>query len=63
MVFQELKDMKDGASEKAYIHVRINISGSPLECPGKNFSPSNFSQCLHFVSLIFNILLLVINVM
>ncbi|XP_078157298.1 minichromosome maintenance 9 isoform X1 [Carex rostrata] len=33
VVFQELKDMKDGASEKAYIHVRINISGSPLECP------------------------------
>ncbi|KAJ4817552.1 Minichromosome maintenance family protein [Rhynchospora pubera] len=28
-----LKDLKDGASEKKFIHVRINVSGSPLECP------------------------------
>jgi hypothetical protein len=27
-------DDKNNVVEKKYIHVRINISGSPLECPG-----------------------------
>ncbi|KAI9177751.1 hypothetical protein LWI28_018838 [Acer negundo] len=36
IVFDKLKFEK--AVEKISIHVRINISGSPLECPGVNFS-------------------------
>ncbi|KAJ3695837.1 hypothetical protein LUZ60_001214 [Juncus effusus] len=38
VVFKESKDLKDGSSEKDYIHVRINVSGSPLECP-ETFPP------------------------
>ncbi|KAH6789951.1 minichromosome maintenance 9 [Perilla frutescens var. frutescens] len=32
VIFEDFKKMEN-ASVKAYIHVRINVSGSPLECP------------------------------
>ncbi|KAG9152561.1 hypothetical protein Leryth_024714 [Lithospermum erythrorhizon] len=32
IVFDDVKNL-DNASVKEYVHVRINVSGSPLECP------------------------------
>lgn len=32
--------------EKKFIHVRVNISGSPLECPGSFFFPILLSVIL-----------------
>ncbi|XP_020089707.1 probable DNA helicase MCM9 isoform X2 [Ananas comosus] len=33
VVLRGSDDLRGSACEKAYIHVRINVSGSPLECP------------------------------
>lgn len=51
-----LRENKDGV-EKNFIHIRINISGSPLECPGlllfsieSVLSLEEFSDCLQSTS-------------
>lgn len=38
----------ENASVKAYAHVRINVSGSPLECPGQSFSCASFCVLSHY---------------
>ena len=48
MIFKDLKQW-DNASVKDYVHVRINVSGSPLECPGWIFILVDiFIFCLFF---------------
>lgn len=37
-------DDKNNVVEKKHIHVRINVSGSPLECPGMFLLATCLSQ-------------------
>lgn len=53
-MFEDLKKW-DNASVKDYVHVRVNVSGSPLECPGWFifFFPSFFVVLTFFFLILF----------
>lgn len=57
MIFDKLKFSEKGV-EKKFIHVRINIGGSPLECPGLFLFMC--SACL-FLSFEFAFVVFVLN--
>lgn len=52
MMFEDLKKW-DNASVKDFVHVRVNICGSPLECPGLFLFLLSSSFFLSLVSSLF----------
>ena len=38
MILDESNELSGAAFPKDFVHIRINVCGSPLECPG--FNPS-----------------------
>lgn len=55
MIYDDFKKMEN-ASVKAYAHVRINVSGSPLECRGLSLASYYLHVHLFWAATFFSLL-------